>query len=55
MRLDLDNDSKPVKDWQRDDGATDGAGGDEHNVAAVPIDSTEVNRRGGRERAKTTK
>jgi hypothetical protein len=53
MRLDLDNDHKPI-DWSPDIRATEG-GGDEINMDAVPLDDDEVDKRFEDEKSESTK
>ncbi len=55
MRLDLDNDNKPIKNWEESLETTEGATGHERHLEPVPIDSAEVTRRGKQEKGKTTK
>ncbi len=54
MRLDLDNDHKPIE-WTPEMGRTEHGGGFEKDVPAVPLDADEVTARSKVEKGKTTK
>jgi hypothetical protein len=54
MRLDLDNDNKPIP-WDPEAQITDGAGGLERDLEPVPINAAEVEKRHRKEKGKTTK
>lgn len=54
MRLDLDNNNKPIK-WVPENGATEGASGHERDMEATPITASEVRKRSKQEKKKTTK
>ncbi len=54
MRLDLDNDGKPIP-WDAEMETTEGAGGLERDLAPKPIDAKEVKARSKVEKGKTDK
>ncbi|KKN65459.1 hypothetical protein LCGC14_0481790 [marine sediment metagenome] len=55
MRLDLDNECKPIKNWEEALQTTEGAAGLERDLEPVPVSAAEVRRRGKQEKGKTTK
>ena len=55
MRLDIDNDGKPIENWQAQETATEGAAGLLRNVPAMPITAAEVDRRFNAEKGQVTK
>lgn len=54
MRLDLDNDNKPIP-WTPGSETTEGASGAEEDVKAEPINAAEVKRRSRKEKGQSTK
>ncbi len=54
MRLDLDNDGNKIE-WSPEMMTTEGSMGHERDMESAPIDATEVEKRGAKEKGKTTK
>lgn len=55
MRLDLDNDGKPIEGYSFQEAATEGAGGLLRNEEPMPINDIEVEKRFQQERTQITK
>lgn len=55
MRLDLDNDGKPIEGYNGEEKTTEGAAGHERHMNPAPLDANEVAKRFAEEKGQSTK